>query len=172
MCNIATCSDCLLTKSFMLLKLSLMEHLTAQTLRSLNLLELSLLLTGGAWWRSDGRWSNCNILLLILRLLQNCITWLRLLLLTLAYCTLLLLIKIWLSKFLCMRMMSYIGLFKRLALPIHLCYRIVLFLALVVVYMLNLAMDESSTITWDVIIKSNVLRWFDFVYAWIRCTCS
>lgn len=63
--HIATCSNRLLAESFMFLKLSLVQHLTSQTLRSLYLLQLWLLLMWRALWRSNWGWTSCCCWLLM-----------------------------------------------------------------------------------------------------------
>ena len=63
-----------------------------------------------------------------------------------------------------MSVMNDMLLLDRLALPIHLDCRNILFLALSWVDKLNLAVSESDSIASDVVIESYVLRGFYLVY--------
>lgn len=136
--HIATCSNRLLAESFVFLKLSLVQHLTSQTLRSLHLLHLWLLLMWWALRRSNGGWTSCCCWLLMCSLRKTCRARLRLLLLTLSNIGLLLLIKIRLSQLLRVCMVRYVLLLYYLTLSIHLNCSLILFLALIIVHMLNL----------------------------------
>jgi len=66
--------------------------------------------------------------------------------------------------------MNHVLLLQRFSLSIHLNGWTVLFLDLIILHLLNLSMDESYTLTRNVIIESNILRWFDLVNTWIWCT--
>ena len=66
-----------------------------------------------------------------------------------------------------MCMMNHVLLFQRFSLSIHLNGWAVLFLDLIILYLLNLSMDESYTLTRNVIIEPNILWWFDLVNTWI-----
>lgn len=145
----------------MFLNLLLVHNLTTNIGRLLYWLQLRLLIV--TWSRWIWATSNCSRNMLWLWAIWICALHACLLLLLICIVWLLLLIKIWLCYFLSLRMVNNWLLLNLVSMAIQLSYLTILFLVLLSKRMLVLNLCHYISISRNIIIKSYVLGWLNYI---------